>query len=178
MNDALETLRFPVGRFTMPEARSADGIARQIVTLGELPRVIRAAVDGLDASQLDTQYRDGGWTVRQVVHHVADSHLHAYTRCKFALTEETPTIKPYEEAIWATLPDTALEVAPSLAILDGLHARWVALLESLDGAAWERAYYHPESKLHWPIWKVAALYAWHCRHHVAHVTALRERMGW
>jgi hypothetical protein len=178
MTAPADALRFPTGRFSMPEAFSAEDAAANIAAIRELPARLRAAVEGLTDRQLDTPYREGGWTARQVVHHVADSHLHAYLRCKFACTEDIPTIMPYEEAVWATLPDTSLPVAVSLSILDGLHARWMALFDALDDESWQRAYYHPESAMQWPLWRVAALYAWHSRHHVAHITALREREGW
>jgi hypothetical protein len=173
-----ESLRFPIGRFAMPAAFTVEAAVAHVATIRELPARLRAAVAGLTEAQLDTPYREGGWTVRQVVHHLADSHLHAYLRSKFAYTEDVPTIMPYEEAVWATLPDTALPVDGSLAILDGLHRRWTALLDALDDETWQRAYYHPESAMQWPLWKVAALYAWHSRHHVAHITTLREREGW
>lgn len=174
----VDDARFPIGKFVAPPGYQPHAVAAHLAVLRELPDRLRAAVAGLDATRLDTPYREGGWTPRQVVHHVADSHTHAYLRSKHALTEDVPTIKPYDEAVWAALPDARLPLAPSFAVLDGIHTRWVALLESLDDAAWQRAYYHPESAAHWPLWKVAALYDWHARHHVAHITTLRERMRW
>jgi len=174
-----EDLRFPVGKFAAPAAWSAADAAAWRRDLAEFPGWIRAAVDGLTDEQLDTPYRDGGWTVRQVVHHLADSHLNAYCRFRLALTEDAPTIKPYLEARWAELPDArALPTEPSLEILDGLHTRWVALIDTLTPDDWQRTFVHPEHGRSLTLWQTAALYAWHCRHHVAHVTALRSARGW
>jgi hypothetical protein len=132
----------------------------------------------LPDGQLDTPYREGGWTVRQLVHHVADSHINAYVRMRLALTEDWPTIKPYEEAEWAKLEDArTLPVEVSLALLKSLHLRWVALLKSLSEADWARGYVHPESGRE-RLETVAGIYGWHSQHHVAHVTELRKRMGW
>ena len=172
-------LRYPIGPFTydgmMTDARRADCVAR----IASAPGRLRAAVEGLDEAQLDTPYRPGGWTVRQVVHHVPDSHVNAYTRMRLALTEDTPTIKPYEEARWAELPDArTLPVDISLALLEALHARWVPLLRGLSAADAARQFRHPEHGRLMTIDELFALYAWHGDHHVAHVTSLRERMGW
>src|SRR5690606_461520 len=135
----------------------------------ELPVKVRALVSRLGEGGLDTPYREGGWTPRQVVHHLADSHLNSYVRFRLALTEDNPTIKPYDEAAWASLPDARTgPVEPSLAMLDGIHARWVALLASLDEAAWQRSFSHPESG-DWILHEMLAMYAWHCRHHTAHI---------
>lgn len=171
-------LAYPIGKFVWSGPAGADGRARLIGTIAAAPAALRAAVDGLSDGQLETPYRPGGWTVRQVVHHVPDSHMNAYVRFKLAVTEEAPTIKPYDEAAWARLADVkAVPVATSLALLGALHERWVALLVSLDDAAWARTFVHPELGVV-PLEKNLALYAWHGRHHVAHVTSLRERMGW
>ncbi len=144
----------------------------------QLPSRLRSAVAGLTEEQLDTPYREGGWTVRQVVHHVADSHMHAVARFRFALTESEPTIKPYDEGAWAMLADAAGEaVEPSLGLLDGLHTRWTMLLQSLTPEQWMRAYLHPENG-RTPLEEAVLLYAWHSRHHVAHVTQLRAARGW
>ena len=161
-----------------PEATTGEERAVWIGQIGVMPVELRAAVEGLSEEQLDTPYREGGWTVRQVVHHVADSHLHAYIRAKLALTEEQPVIKPYDEARWAELADGRFEdVGISLALLDALHKRWVLLMESLREAQWQRTFLHPEKG---PVRldQQLASYAWHGRHHVAHITALRARMGW
>ena len=172
-------LSYPVGRFEMPSAITAEMRERAIDEIAALPSNMREAVSGLDAAQLDTPYRPGGWTVRQVVHHVPDSHMNAYSRLKLALTEPSPTIKPYDEGAWAALADSRIDIAPSLALLDGLHARWVALLHALAPADFTRLFSHPEHPAA-PLsvdWLVQQ-YAWHSRHHVAHITSLRRREGW
>jgi uncharacterized damage-inducible protein DinB len=173
----LETLRFPVGRFHAPADGGIAERAEHIETLRLLPEQLKAAVAALDDAQLDTPYREGGWTVRQVVHHVADSHANAYVRIKLALTEDWPTIKPYEEAAWAELADSRLPVGGSLDMVTALHARWIALLEALTEADFERGYVHPAMGRQ-NLGEVVALYSWHSRHHTAHITALRDRMGW
>jgi hypothetical protein len=172
-------LRYPIGKFTydgpMTDARRAECVAR----LAAAPAALRAAVAGLDDAQLDTPYRPDGWTVRQVVHHVPDSHLNAYTRIRLALTEDTPTIKPYEEARWAELFDArSLPVEISLRLLEALHARWVPLLQRIGAAEGGRRFRHPEHGRLMTIDEVVAMYAWHGEHHTAHVTRLRERMAW
>jgi hypothetical protein len=173
----LDDLRYPIGRFS-PPAASLPGIrAAHIQTLRLLPERLRAAIAGLSDAQLDTPYREDGWTVRQVVHHVADSHAMAYTRCKLALTEDWPTIKPYDEAAWAKLPDSCQPIDGSLAFVEGLHGRWVALLESLSDEDLRKGYNHPERGREMLI-KMLAMYDWHSRHHTAHITGLRARQGW
>lgn len=174
----MSDLAYPIGKFTWDGPKGAADRAVRIDAIAAAPAALRAAVLGLSDAQLDTPYRPGGWTVRQVVHHVPDSHMNAYVRFKLAVTEDAPTIKPYDEAAWAELADVkAVPVATSLALLDALHARWVALLASLGDADWARTFRHPELGLV-PLEKNLALYAWHGRHHVAHVTSLRARMGW
>ena len=170
-------LRYPIGQYTPLADADAATYARLIDEIERLPNELRAASAGLSDAQLDTPYRDGGWTVRQVVHHVPDSHVNAYVRFKLALTEDTPRIKPYEEARWAKLPDARLPIGVSLALLDALHERWVVLLRSLAPEDWERAYDHPDNGVT-TLRAALGVYAWHGRHHVAHVTGLRERMGW
>ncbi|SPE25265.1 putative enzyme [Candidatus Sulfotelmatomonas gaucii] len=173
----LDELRYPVGRFQKPAASTAATRAAQIDTLRLLPERLRAAVAGLNQAQLDTPYRDGGWTVRQVVHHFADSHANSYVRFKLALTEDWPTIKPYDEAAWARLPDNRMPIEPSLDFVDGLHARLVAMLASMTEDDFERGFNHPE-RGRMTLATNLALYDWHSRHHVAHITSLRSRMGW
>jgi DinB superfamily len=171
-------LRYPVGQFRFPKSVSAEDLARFIEQIADTPARMRAAIAGLADDQLDTPYRPGGWTVRQLAHHVPDSHINSYVRFRLALTEDEPVIKPYEESRWAELPDArTLPVEMSLALLENLHARWVPLLRSLSGADWKQSFRHPELGLV-SLENNAALYAWHGRHHVAHITALRERMGW
>jgi len=173
----LDDLRYPAGHFDGHPADTPALRDAAIEDLRLLPARLRAAVAGLSGSRLETPYRDGGWTVRQVVHHVADSHMNALIRTKLALTEDWPTIKPYDQAAWARLADSTLPVEPSLALLDALHERWVELLESLTAADFARGYEHPENGRQ-PLSIVVPMYAWHSRHHTAHVTSLRARMGW
>ena len=171
-------LRYPVGEFRFPASVSAQDLTRFIEQIAQAPSCLRAAIASLGDAQLDTPYRPGGWTVRQVAHHVPDSHINSYVRFRLALTEDQPVIKPYEESRWAELADArTLPLEPSLALLENLHARWVPLLRSLSLADWKRSFRHPELGLV-SLENNAALYAWHGRHHVAHITALRERMGW
>jgi len=172
-----EDLRYPVGRFR-PPATSMPGIrAAHIETLRLLPERLREAVAGLNDAQLDTPYRDDGWTVRQVVHHIADSHANSFIRFKLALTEDWPTIKPYDEAAWARLPDSRLPIDGSLVFVDALHARWVALIQSMSEADFQRGFNHPEMGRQ-NLAASLALYEWHSRHHVTHITNLRQRMAW
>jgi DinB superfamily len=171
-------LRFPIGEFHFPKAVSAADLDNFVHQIAEAPAQMRAAVAGLSDSQLDTPYRPGGWTVRQLAHHVPDSHINSYVRYRLALTEVEPVIKPYEEKLWAELADArSLPVEPSLVLLESLHARWVPLLRSLSPPEWKRTFRHPELGVV-SLENNAALYAWHGRHHVAHITALRERMSW
>lgn len=169
-----DELRYPVGRFNPAAAGSRSA---QLQTLRELPGKLRAALSGLSEAQLDTPYRDGGWTVRQVVHHVADSHANSYIRVKLALTQDNPTICAYDEAAWARMPDSRLPVESSLAMTDAVHQRLIALLEPLSDADMQKAFQHPE-RGQVTLANNLALYAWHSQHHLAHITRLRERMGW
>jgi hypothetical protein len=170
-------LRYPVGKFdwTAP----VDPAMREpaIAAIAALPARMREAVAGLTEQQLDTPYRPGGWTVRQVVHHVADSHANAFIRMKLGLTENAPTIKPYDQDTWAALPDMMLPIDISLAIIDGVHARWAAICRSMSPAQFARTFNHPEIGAVTLDTQVQA-YAWHSRHHVAHITSLRSRQGW
>jgi uncharacterized damage-inducible protein DinB len=173
----LDDLRYPIGPFR-PPAASLPGIrAAQIETLRLLPERLRAAVAGLSDTQLDTPYRDGGWTVRQLVHHLPDSHSNSYIRFKLALTEDWPTIKPYDEASWARLPDSKMPIEPSLDFLAGMHQRLVATLDSMTDEDFQRGFNHPE-RGRMTLANNLALYDWHSRHHTAHITNLRSRMGW
>ncbi len=174
----MDDLRFPVGKFRYDGASSPEQQLNQLEEIALTPANLRAAVRGLSEAQLDTEYRPGGWTVRQVVHHLPDSHLNSYVRFKLALTEDDPTIKPYAEDRWAELPDsrvTPIEV--SLALLDSLHDRWVRLLRALGPEEWKRTFRHPDLGP-MTLEKTLALYAWHGRHHTAHITELRKRMSW
>jgi hypothetical protein len=170
--------RYPVGPFVPPTAFGPGLRAGFIAQIAEAPARLRAAVEGLSESRLRTPYREGGWTVAQVVHHVPDSHLNSYTRFKLAVTEENPSIKAYDEARWAELADASVtDLSASLALLESLHHRWVIFLRSLSSEQFERTFQHPELG-RVSLDRNVALYAWHGRHHVAHITSLRERMGW
>jgi hypothetical protein len=171
-------LRYPIGKFHFDGPPTEEQRKKLIDDISQAPANLRAAVKGLSAQQLNTPYRPDGWTVRQVAHHLPDSHVNAYVRFKLALTEEEPTIKPYAEDRWAHLADTQVTpVEVSLAMLDSLHDRWVRLLRSLHPEDWKRSFRHPELGLV-SLEKNLALYAWHGRHHVAHITSLRERNSW
>jgi len=176
--DELESLRYPIGRFAPPPDTGAETRSAQIEVLRSMPEELQAATNGLHVHQLDTPYREGGWTVRQLVHHIADSHANAYIRCKLALTEDWPTVKTYDEKAWAELADSRdIPVGISLLLIGALHTRWVALFESLADADFQKGYHHPELGPQ-SLAKVLALYAWHSRHHVAHITNLRSRQNW
>lgn len=171
--------RYPIGRFEWKggEATPSERLER-IQQIAACPSGLRAAVRGLDDKQLDTPYRAGGWTVRQVVHHVPDSHMNAYVRFKLGLTEDSPTIKPYEEDRWAQLPDSrSAPIEGSLDLLEHLHARWVTVLRAMRDTDFSRTIKHPESGVQ-PLDRMLALYAWHGKHHIAHVTSLRQQNGW
>ncbi|MBV9302025.1 MAG: bacillithiol transferase BstA [Acidobacteriaceae bacterium] len=173
-----QDLRYPIGRYEPATHITAQNRANWLRDLEELPAKLRATVAGLNQYQLDTPYRPGGWTVRQVVHHLPDSHLNSYVRFRLALTENSPAIKTYEEAAWAELPDArTAPIEISLNLLEALHARWLALLTSLTDADFARTFQHPEwgnINLEWTL----GMYAWHSRHHVAQITSLRKREGW
>ena len=174
----MSDLRFPVGPWDRRSSLAADERRTLLDQIAATPAALRDAVRGLDDAQLDTPYRDGGWSVRQVVHHLPDSHMNSYIRFKLALTEDEPTIRAYDEDAWSKLADSRITpVETSLVLLESLHERWMLLLRSLDEADFARRLRHPE---YGPmtIDTLVSLYAWHGRHHVAHVTALRERSGW
>ncbi len=172
-------LRYPIGKYAPPAEITDAQRAAWIDEVAHAPDALRMAVRGLTAEQLDTPYRPGGWTVRQVVHHLPDSHLNAYTRFKLALTEEEPTIKPYAEDRWAELADTReVPIEVSLTLLEALHERWVALLRAMSAADFRRTYRHPEHGRIYRLDEVLGLYAWHGRHHTAHITTLRQQKGW
>jgi uncharacterized damage-inducible protein DinB len=170
--------RYPIGRY---EPKPFDQKLKQdwITDIQFLPQNLENAVLNLNSAQLDTPYREGGWSVKQLVHHVADSHMNAYVRFKLGLTETTPTIKPYEEALWAQLSDTKnLPINISLTLLHALHARWVEILRNISDEEWNRTVFHPEAKKELTLWHLLGTYAWHSKHHTRHITALREVKGW
>jgi len=174
----MEDLSYPIGKFKAEAVLSNQKRIECIDQIAAAPSAVRQAVKNLSPEQLDTPYRPGGWTVRQVAHHIPDSHMNAYMRFRLALTEEQPLIKPYEQKLWAELPDAkSADVEMSLAMLEGLHKRWVALLRAMKPEDFKRTFKHPESGVN-VLENVLQMYAWHGRHHVAHVTSLRKRMGW
>jgi hypothetical protein len=170
-------LRYPVGPFKIEGEITSELINNWIAEIENAPRLLREAVKDLQDHQLDTPYRPGGWTVRQVVHHLPDSHLNSYIRLKLALTEDKPVIKPYQEDKWAELPDSNLPVEVSLQLMEAIHSRWVSILITLSPSELEKTFFHPESGEN-SIASMIALYAWHSRHHIAHITSLRDRLGW
>ncbi|KZS43113.1 metal-dependent hydrolase [Paenibacillus glucanolyticus] len=169
-------MRYPIGQFEWEGQSSPEHRNHWIQEIEGMPGKLRTAVQGLSEEQLNLAYREGGWTIRQVVHHLADSHMNSYMRFKLALTEDNPTIKPYDERLWAALPDSvtvATEV--SLAMIEGIHTRWVALLNSMDHEDFLRTFYHPENQRTTHLEYATAMYAWHGNHHIAHITSARER---
>ena len=171
-------LRFPIGEFDRNYEISPSARQTRIATITDLPSNVAAAVSGLDETQLDTGYRPGGWTVRQTVHHIADSHANSLIRFKLALTEDDPpTIRPYYEDRWAQLGDNKLPVNVSMKMIDAIHSRWAALLIWMTDGDFQKKFIHPETGV-WTLDGALALYAWHSRHHTAHITSLRERKGW
>ncbi len=175
----LETLRYPVGKFSNPFDVAKEDINLWIGTIEDLPKLVRDAVKNMNDAQLDTTYRDGGWIIRQVVHHIPDSHMNAYVRFKLALTEDNPTIRPYFEDRWAELADSkTAPIEVSLDIIESIHKRWVMVLRNMNAADFKRTFYHPESKVTRTLEVNLALYAWHSRHHLAHISDLKKRMNW
>lgn len=174
MNDP----RFPIGEFTIDGEITPCRLKQFVDEIAAAPDAYRNAVDALSSAQLDTRYREGGWTLRQVIHHVADSHMNCYIRFRLALTEDCPTIKPYAEDRWAELIDgRTADVEISLRLIEDIHARWVMLMRSLTTQEWARTFNHPERGTV-RLDATCAMYAWHCRHHAAHIAALRTRNGW
>jgi uncharacterized damage-inducible protein DinB len=174
---SIKDLRYPIGPDVAPEHTTPAERAERIIAIGALPADLRAAVGKLSDKQIDTPYRPGGWTVRQLVHHIADSHANGYIRLKLALTEENPTIKPYAEERWAELPDSKLPIDLSLQMVDAVHARWATVLRSLKESDFARTYQHPE-RGSMTLDVALASYVWHGKHHVAHITELHRREGW
>lgn len=171
-------IRYPVGEFAPKSSLTMKERLEMITALAELPEMLRKTLDGLSEKQLDTPYRDGGWTPRQIVHHLADSHANASIRCRLALTEDTPTVKPYNQERWAQLIDARIaDVRSSMAIITGLHERWVLLWKSLREEQFTTPLYHPEDGIV-DLDRILQLYSWHGRHHVAQIEGLRKRMGW
>jgi hypothetical protein len=171
-------LRYPIGKYE-PQPYSDKQKREWLQDIQFLPSLLEMAIENMDDKQLSTPYRDGGWTVKQVVHHVADSHMNAYIRMKLGLTENNPAIKPYEEGLWANLADVSVvPINISITLLYALHTRWHAALLNLPADAWKRTVFHPEHKKEMSLWFLLGSYSWHGRHHVAHITSLKERRGW
>ncbi|MEO6671001.1 MAG: YfiT family bacillithiol transferase [Ferruginibacter sp.] len=174
----MEDLRYPIGKY-VEQPFSSTQLKEWLLDIQSLPQQIEYAITNLDYQQLDTPYREGGWTIKQVVHHVADSHMNAYIRFKLGLTEETPVIKPYDEAEWAKLSDTTnLPINISITLLYALHSRWQEILKHITPDQWNRKIFHPEHSKEMTLWYLLGMYAWHSRHHVSHITSLRKRMDW
>jgi hypothetical protein len=169
----LDPAKYPIGKFVAPASYTQQEMLHWIDEIKALPGKLRQAVMQLNETQLDTPYRPGGWTIRQVVHHIADSHANAFIRFKWALTEANPTIKAYHEADWALLPDYRLPIEPPLRMLEGLHLRWVAILETMNEEQWNKTYIHPESGEMVPLRKALGMYAWHGNHHLAHIAGVK-----
>jgi DinB superfamily len=173
-----DDLRYPIGKYEA-QPFSEKQLQEWLTDIKNLPQHLENAVLNLDAAQLDTPYRDGGWMVKQVVHHVADSHMNAYTRFKLGLTEDNPTIRPYDEVAWAEMKDSLEQpINISLTLLHALHSRWHYFLKDITETDLQRTVFHPEHKKEMTLWHLLGMYAWHGRHHVAHITSLRERMKW
>jgi len=178
MQTTIDDLRYPIGKYA-PQPFSEKQKEIWLNDLKFLPQELEIAIQNLDEAQLQTPYREGGWTVQQLVHHVADSHMNAYVRFKLALTEDNPTIKPYEEKEWAKLNDVnTVPINVSITLLHALHRRWVATIKDLPDEQWQRTVFHPEHKKEITLWHFLGMYAWHGKHHVKHITALKERNNW
>jgi len=174
----MEELRYPIGKFTAEQTYTKEEVDAFIQRIQSLPQKLEAAIQGLSDQQLDTPYREGGWTVRQVVHHVADSHMNAYIRVKWMLTEDKPVIKAYNEKLWAETGETKAHPELSIGLLKALHAKWSALLKSLDSVQLQKEFIHPETKKNVALHNLMGMYAWHGEHHLAHITELKKHMHW
>ncbi|MFN8415619.1 MAG: putative metal-dependent hydrolase [Cytophagaceae bacterium] len=175
----IETLRFPIGKFEKPAVITKELLEKWITEISTFPERIAKEVKHLSDEQLDTTYRPEGWTIRQVVHHCADSHMNSFTRLKLTLTEDQPTIKPYYEERWAELPDSkTLSITPSLLMIEAIHHRWVVLLKSLKVEQLEGVFIHPEHGRMFRVDENMGVYAWHCNHHLAHITETKKRNNW
>jgi uncharacterized damage-inducible protein DinB len=174
----MDKLKYPIGKYI--EQPFSEALLKEwLLNIQALPQHIESAITNLDEAQLDTPYREGGWTVKQVVHHVADSHMNAYTRFKLGLTEDVPVIKTYNEKAWAEMVDTKnVPINISITLLYALHKRWHEILKNISSAEWNRTVFHPEQEKEITLWFLLGMYAWHSKHHVAHIMGLREREGW
>lgn len=178
-NEKIEKLKYPLGKWKAPAVIDSVVLKEYINTIESFPISLQKAVKNMSDEQLDTPYREEGWSIQQVVHHCADSHMNSLIRLKLALTENAPTIKPYREELWADLADSKkMDVKASLQIIEGVHARWVAVLKSLSETQFDRTFIHPESKRTFSLRESTSLYAWHCEHHLAHINTLKQNKGW
>lgn len=178
MSIDIEFHKYPIGKFKIPETITSEAIQEAIFQIKLFPVNVFSAVSRLSVAQLDTPYRPGGWTVRQLVHHCSDSHMNAFIRYKLALTEDNPTVKPYDEAVWANLADSALVIEPSLAIIKAIHFKWGVLLDSMKPEDFKKTYFHPEKNRSQSLEEVTLMYAWHSQHHLAHIQHLVMREKW
>ncbi len=175
----IETLKYPIGRYEAPETFTEAYKDECIARIEALPAKLKSAIEGMTAEQLDTRYREGGWTVRQLLNHIPDSHMNAYIRFKWSLTEETPTIKAYDEKLWVKTNEVAsFNIDTTMKLLDAHHARWAELLKSMSMEDYDKAFKHPETGKRNPLNKWVGVYAWHGEHHLAHITELKKRKGW
>ena len=174
----IELLKYPIGKFQKPQNISFDDIKGAIEEIKNFPKFLESTVKDLSEDQLDTNYRPGGWSVRQVVHHCADSHMNAFIRFKLALTEENPTIKPYLEGKWANLPDSSLPIESSLSIIQAIHLKWGVLLDSMKPVDFKKTYFHPEKNRSQELEEITLMYAWHSQHHLSHILHLIMRENW
>ncbi len=179
MEENIELLRYPIGKFQFKPAVTPEDRKQWIAVLADFPLQLRNTVIELTDEQLDTSYRPGGWTIRQVIHHVADSHLNAYIRFKLALTEDNPTVRPYDENLWAALGDAKYSpIEASLQIIEGLHKRFVQALNEMEETQFKRTYFHPQSRKTFTLEFLVALYSWHSTHHLSHISSTINRSGW
>ncbi|WP_442591561.1 YfiT family bacillithiol transferase [Pedobacter sp. AW31-3R] len=179
MEDLIEEYAYPIGRFQAAENYTSKSLTQWIGSINSIPLLLDYCIENLDEAQLNTPYRPGGWTIVQVIHHIADSHMNAYVRCKLALTEDRPVIKPYDEKSWAELPDVNdVPVNVSITLIHALHRRWTSLLSLLKEEDLAREYYHPGDQRDVPLWQMINMYSWHGKHHAEQILALRKRMGW
>ena len=179
MEESIEKLKYPIGRFEPAADFNLHTLNSWIHNIRVLPILLDGSIENLDAEQLNTPYRHGGWTIVQVIHHVADSHMNAYIRLKLALTADEPTIVPYNEKLWAELPDVFdVPVNMSITLVHALHVRWSTMLKLMEQEDWLRSYYHPEDKKLVTLWQMTNMYSWHGKHHVEQIMSLRQRMGW
>lgn len=174
----MEELRYPIGKFSIPEKLGAPELDLAVENIEKFSARLKSLVQDLTSDQLDTPYRPNGWSVRQLVHHCADSHMNAFIRFRWSLTENVPTIKPYNQTEWAKLPDSKMDIHPSIFIIEGVHQRWSYLLKNISRDDFEREFKHPEHPENTPLYIATAMYAWHCNHHLAHISALIEREEW